>query len=76
MTHDELFENCCSNCKGWNRPCPVAFLLGFNDFFEHIKIPDNILTNLTDGENCKMFEMFKKELELTEDEKNQLEFIF
>jgi len=76
MTHDQLYSECCINCKGWDKPCPIAAMIGFNDYFKNIKIPDDILIYITDGKNCNMFEVFRKELELTEDEKNQLEFIF
>jgi hypothetical protein len=63
--YDDLCENQCADCRGWGKPCPIAFIV-FN--IEN----EEVINLLTQDGKCHMLQLFKKELMLTEDEKNQL----
>ena len=74
-TTGEAFDEQCSICRGHNKPCPVAMAqLNYNYESVNNEVVTGILSMLVDDNGtCKLFEFFRKELELSEDEKNQLE---
>ena len=70
-----MLDEQCSDCRGGDKPCPVYNVqLLYNYDAVNNKVASNILNMLirNDG-TCTVYELFKKELEITEDEKNQLE---
>jgi len=65
----------CEKCRGLYRPCPIAQCqINYNYDAVNNKVASEILNFLIKNDGtCTMFQEFKKELELSEDEKNQLE---
>lgn len=74
-TAGSVFDAQCDKCRGYDKPCPVAMAqLNFNYEAVNNEVASGILAMLVeDNGTCKVFELFRKELELSEDEKNQLE---
>ena len=73
-TAGECFENQCDECRYGEKPCPIAlsqFL--FNYDAVNNKVATDILSGLVkDDGTCTMYEEFKKDFQLTEGEKTQL----
>ncbi len=71
----ECFDNQCGECRYGEKPCPIALVQQlFNYDAVNNKAATDILSSLVRNDGtCVMFDMFKKDFQLTEGEKSQMD---
>jgi hypothetical protein len=71
-----VFDDQCQKCRYGEKPCPIALVQAlYNYDAVNNKVATEILNNLVENNGtCTMFKTFQFDFQLTEDEKNQLEF--
>lgn len=68
-------EDQCEECRYGEKPCPIfAVQLNYNYEACNNEVATKILNDLIKNDGtCYMFKMFKKDFQLTEGEKSQME---